>query len=87
MKFFFALLLLSLLAVPAFAARLSNSDRQWIDRCVANHRADKLLAKAARRYCDCMHTIVETNAALTQSAMERAYPPAHRLCRRQAGWQ
>jgi len=80
-----AVLLLVLSALSADAAGLSAADRAWITRCVAQHaHADR---KVVRIYCTCMHDYFEDNAMVTQTEMERMFPPAHSLCHAKAGWK
>jgi hypothetical protein len=67
------------------AAVTSDTDAAWIARCVAQV-SDAHDAASKRRYCTCMHGYFEDNEKVTQSEMERMFPPAHRLCHAQAGW-
>lgn len=70
------------------AAELSAADRAWIAACVtqlANEPAPN--ADVKRRYCLCMHEQFDDNQPVTQTEMERMYPPLHRACNRESGWK
>jgi hypothetical protein len=82
-----AVALAAVLAGPALAAPLSSSDRQWIAACVNHNQFEPRTPEAVQRYCTCMQKIVPSDQALTQSDMERAFPPAHLACRKAAGLQ
>jgi hypothetical protein len=79
------LLLFALTAVPAGAAEPTPADRQWIARCMAQFAGEKREPRAVRTYCTCMHEMFEDNAPVTQTKMERMYPPVHRSCQIEAG--
>ena len=78
------------LAVPSAAPAaptLSAADKGWIDACANRLVADsKKAGKPARVYCACMHEMVETNEIMSQSELERSWPPVHMSCRRKAGF-
>ncbi|GJD93952.1 hypothetical protein OCOJLMKI_1150 [Methylobacterium iners] len=74
-----------LCAGPAFAVTLGDADRTWIRDCVEQRAKSDLHGLTAKRYCRCMQQIVEANERFdTITALERTYPPAHRMCLRQA---
>lgn len=78
---------LAVLPQQAVAAKLSAADKAWIGTCAGRLAADEKKApKAARIYCTCMHEQVENNEAMSQTELERSWPPIHIACRREAGW-
>jgi len=86
-RFVFASLAIAV-APNAIAAEPSAADRAWIATCVkqlageAAPRADTKL-----RYCTCMHEQFDDNPQVTQTEMERMYPPVHRSCNHESGWK
>lgn len=75
-----------LAAAPcAHAAKLSAADKAWIDTCVKQRKGTAEGVAALRRYCVCMHEVVEDNRPFAITELERNYPPAHRSCRRKSG--
>lgn len=83
----FAALPFLLPALPGQAAPPSAADHAWITRCVAQLVQEHADKGATRAYCTCMHEYFDDNATVTQTEMERMFPPAHRLCRTKAGWK
>jgi hypothetical protein len=80
-----AIALLALLGAvfdPAEAARLTPADKAWIDKCVADRKQSGDKPAALRKYCTCMHAIVEDNQPFGVTELERSYPPAHESCAR-----
>lgn len=69
----------------SLAAKLNAADRAWIDTCIAQRAASREKPAALRKYCVCMQRIVEDNTAYTITDLERAFPPAHRMCWTKAG--
>ena len=66
----------------ASAAKLSAADKAWIEKCVSDRKGEKIEPVALRKYCGCMHEVVEDNAPFESiTALERTFPPAHRVCR------
>jgi len=83
-----AALTLAVLAGPAVAdAPLSAADGAWIARCGDQLKRERPDPVSVRQYCTCMHQQFEDNRPVEQTEMERLYPPMHRYCRRQAGWE
>ncbi|MFN3657394.1 MAG: hypothetical protein ACK4UO_09100 [Pseudolabrys sp.] len=81
---------LSLLLAPAGAAfadapKLSDAGRAWIATCVEQLKAERGTRDSKQRYCACMHENFDDNRAVTQTEMERTYPPLHRACQEEAG--
>ena len=75
-------------AIPDDTAKLSEADRAWIGACVkqlANEPAPNEAVK--QRYCTCMHEQFDDNKPVTQTEMERMYPPMHRACNAESGWK
>ncbi|BAT59886.1 hypothetical protein GJW-30_1_02421 [Variibacter gotjawalensis] len=70
---------------PAQAAKLTAKDRAWIESCVKLRIPTKEKRRVLQRYCGCMMEFVEDRRPLGITELERSFPPAHRLCRRQAG--
>ena len=83
--------LVAALAMPGAAQaapKLSAEDKAWIEKCATRLSADeKKRKRSATVYCTCMHEQVEDNADMTQTQMERSWPPMHLYCRKQAGWK
>ena len=70
------------------AAKPTAADRAWIDTCISQRQPSKEAPARLRKYCACMQGIVEDNEPFENiTALERAYPPAHRMCRKDAGWR
>jgi hypothetical protein len=83
-----AILLIAALTGPAAAMDLSAGDRAWIAACVARLAAEPAPNEAVKqRYCACMHEQFYDNQPVTQTEMERMYPPLHRACNRESGWK
>jgi hypothetical protein len=86
-------LLAALLAVAlttstiASAAKLSAADTAWIGKCMDQLKRENADKTVLRKYCVCMHGYFDDNADVSQSDMERMFPPAHRQCNRQSGWK
>lgn len=78
-------LFLTLTVPPASAAPLSQADRAWIAACVDNLKGERGTAQSKQRYCACMHENFDDNQQVTQTEMERMYPPLHRTCQQEAG--
>ncbi len=84
----FALVALVLLSGSANAAlKLSTADKAWIDTCANRLLKENKTPKSARVYCTCMHEQVENNEDMTQTEMERSWPPMHLSCRKEVGWR
>ena len=83
------LAVLLLLAVPAAShaatPKLSDADRAWIAACADALAREQGTAESKRRYCACMHENFDDNRPLTQTEMERMYPPLHRACQEESG--
>ncbi len=79
-------LALALLPCLAQAQALSPADKAWIARCAQRLTGgEHVPAPAAAIYCACMHEQVEDNADMTQTQMERSWPPMHLYCRKKSG--
>jgi len=63
------------------------ADNAWIDVCMDQLKRDNPDKIIVRKYCVCMHTFFEDNKKVSQSDMEHKFPPAHRMCNKQAGWR
>jgi len=73
---------------PDDTAKLSEADRVWIGTCVKQLAGEPAPSEAVKqRYCTCMHEQFDDNKPVTQTEMERLYPPMHRACNREAGWK
>lgn len=70
----------------AFCADAGKADTTWIARCMSQLVTEHADTKARRVYCTCMHDYFEDNEQVSQTGMERMFPPAHRLCHGKAGW-
>lgn len=77
--------LVALTAPPASAAPLSQADRAWIATCVDQLKAERGTEQSKQRYCACMHENFDDNAKVSQTEMERMFPPLHRACQAEAG--
>ncbi len=74
--------------VSADTAKLSEADRAWIGTCVRQLAGEPAPSEAVKqRYCTCMHEQFDDNQPVTQTEMERMYPPLHRACNRESGWK
>ncbi|MBS0534971.1 MAG: hypothetical protein JSR72_13015 [Proteobacteria bacterium] len=83
-----SLVLIAAALGPAAATDLTADDRAWIAACVARLAAEPApSAEVKQRYCACMHEQFDDNQAVTQTEMERMYPPLHRACNRESGWK
>ncbi len=83
-------LALWLAATPALAApaALTAADRAWIAACVNRLKGEPAPDEQVKlRYCTCMHEQFDDNPQVTQTEMERMYPPIHRACNRESGWK
>jgi len=80
---------LLLLAAPAAShaatPKPSAADRAWIAACAEGIAREWGTAESKVRYCACMHENFDDNRPLTQTEMERMYPPLHRSCQEEAG--
>ncbi len=65
----------------------SAADAAWITKCMSQLKGEHAAARSRHRYCVCMHGFFEDNQPVTQTEMERMFPPAHRLCHQKAGWK
>ena len=76
----------ALFSSPLYAAKLTAADRAWIDTCISQRKSSKETPGRLRKYCTCMQAIVEDNQPFESiTALERAYPPAHQMCWKDAG--
>jgi hypothetical protein len=82
-----ALLLVIVGTGAATAAKLSAADTAWIGKCTDQLKRENANKTVLRKYCVCMHGYFDDNADVSQSDMERMFPPAHRQCNRQSGWK
>ncbi len=69
------------------SAAESAADAAWIARCMVQLTQEHTDSRTRRMYCVCMHGYFEDNQRVTQTETERMFPPAHRLCHREAGWK
>ena len=69
----------------ASAAKLSAADTAWIGKCMDQLKRENANKTVLRKYCVCMRGYFDDNADVSQSDMERMFPPAHRQCKRQSG--
>lgn len=83
MRVLFALLI-SLAAFPA-AAQHAARDKEWVAHCTS--QISETNETRARLYCRCMAKSVDTSAKLSQTELERSFPPVHRLCFKKAGFR
>jgi len=71
---------------PLYAARLTAADRAWIDICISQRKASKETPARLRKYCTCMEETIDDNQPFADvTLLERAYPPAHLMCWKDAG--
>lgn len=76
----------ALFSSALYAAMPTAADRAWIDTCISQRKSSKEAPARLRKYCTCMQQIVEDNQPLENAtALERAYPPAHRMCWKDTG--
>lgn len=86
----FVIVALAIIVAPthALAAEPSAADRAWIATCVKQLEGEPAPRADTRlRYCTCMHEQFDDNPQVTQTEMERMYPPVHRSCNHQSGWK
>lgn len=74
-----------LIGTPALAASLGDADRAWIETCAERLNDEHGSTESKQKYCACMHDNFEDNEPVTQTEMERLYPPLHRYCQAKAG--
>jgi hypothetical protein len=76
----------AVLSSPLSAAKLTAADRAWIDTCVSQRKASGEKPERLRKYCTCMEGTVDDNQPFADvTSLERAYPPAHLMCWKDAG--
>jgi hypothetical protein len=76
----------ALFSSSVHAGRLTAADRAWIDTCISQRKASKESPAKLRKYCACMQSTVDDNQPFEDvTALERAYPPAHLMCWKDAG--
>jgi hypothetical protein len=69
------------LSSPSHAAKLNPADRAWIDTCISQRRASREKPARLRKYCTCMEETIDDNQPFADvTSLERAYPPAHLMC-------
>jgi hypothetical protein len=75
-----------LLSSPSYATKLTTADRAWIDTCISQHKTSGEKPARLRKYCTCMEETVDDNQPFADvTSLERAYPPAHLMCWKDAG--
>lgn len=79
------LALVLLIGTPVLAASLGDADLAWIEACADRLRNERGTTESKVKYCTCMHENFEDNEPVTQTEMERLYPPLHRACQIEAG--
>jgi len=68
------------LSGTAFAAKLTATDRAWINACIAQRKASSEKPAKLRKYCTCMQEVVGDNQPFESiTDLERTYPPAHHV--------
>ena len=76
----------SLASSPSSAAKLTPADRAWIDTCISQRKASGEKPARLRKYCTCMEETIDNNQPFEDvTSLERAYPPAHLMCWKDAG--
>ena len=76
----------ALFSSTLYAAKPTAAERAWIDTCISQRKSSKETPGRLRKYCACMQGIVEDNQPFENiTALERAYPPAHQMCWKDAG--
>jgi hypothetical protein len=71
---------------PCYAAKLTPADRAWIDTCISQRKASGEKPARLRKYCTCMEETIDDNQPFEDvTSLERAYPPAHLMCWKDAG--
>jgi hypothetical protein len=69
------------LSFPSYAAKLTAADRAWIDTCISQRKASGEKPARLRKYCTCMEETIDDNQPFADvTSLERAYPPAHLMC-------
>ena len=78
-------------AVATAASKPSSSkpSTKWMAHCAANLKGEGSSAKSVRVYCACIHDLDDEAEMLklSQTEIERSWPPAHRQCHKKAGWR
>jgi hypothetical protein len=68
-------------SLPSYAAKLAPADRAWIDTCISQRKARHEKPARLRKYCTCMEETIDDNQPFGDvTSLERAYPPAHLMC-------
>jgi hypothetical protein len=64
------------------ASAAEKRSARWMAHCAQNLKSEALKTKVVRRYCACMAGLTEEPEmlAMTQTDLERSYPPVHRDC-------
>jgi hypothetical protein len=71
---------------PSYAAKLTAADRTWINTCISQRKAGGEKPTRLRKYCTCMEETIDDNQPFADvTSLERAYPPAHLMCWKDAG--
>jgi hypothetical protein len=71
---------------PLHADKLTAADRAWINTCISQRKASGEKPVRLRKYCTCMEETVDNNQPFEDvTSLERAYPPAHLMCWKDAG--
>ena len=70
------------LAGPALAQTEPRPSEKWMAHCAKNLEGEGIAFAIVRKYCLCMGEVGEEAEMLTwsQGELERAYPPAHKIC-------
>ena len=64
------------------ASAAEKPSARWMAHCAQNLKSEALKPKVVRSYCACMAGLADEPEMLvmTQSELERSYPPVHRDC-------
>jgi hypothetical protein len=82
-----AFLALLVLLVPT--AGVAKPSAKWMAHCAANLKGEGKSANTVRVYCACMNGLDDEPEMLklTQTELERSWPPVHVQCHKKAGWK
>ncbi len=79
--------LMAVMPAANAAPRPGAEDKAWIEKCTSPLAAgERQRLPPARVDCARMHENVENNEEMSQTELERSWPPLHPYCRKKAGW-
>jgi hypothetical protein len=78
-------LALSMLACSQAVA--GADDTKWINKCIADNKAEGQTAETVKTYCTCMNNKMDDNETQSISQWEKTHKKENEECSRKAGWK